>query len=91
VNNISDYAGFGLCRPFGIHPNTTFRKLDLFPSSDEGWETPILFVRYKELTPSLLECWMMEKVQLLRLDKMVNENRDFVKSPQILLLTWIVL
>jgi hypothetical protein len=39
VYNTQDYWGFGLCLSSGIletKKNTTFRKLDLFPSSDEG-------------------------------------------------------
>jgi hypothetical protein len=36
VYNTRDYWAFGLCPPSGILKNTTFRKLDLFPSSSEG-------------------------------------------------------
>jgi hypothetical protein len=41
-----------------------FRNLDLFPSSDEGRETPILFCPYKET-----------RVQLLRLALSKRPNR----------------
>jgi hypothetical protein len=40
-----DFRVFGLFPSSGIlktQKNTTFRKLDLFPSSGEGWETPTL-------------------------------------------------
>jgi hypothetical protein len=33
---------FGLCQSSGIIKNAAFRKLDLFPSSGEGQETPTL-------------------------------------------------
>jgi hypothetical protein len=39
INLIQDYWVFGLCPSSGIlkkQKNTTFRKLDLFPSSGEG-------------------------------------------------------
>jgi hypothetical protein len=39
VYDIQDYWDFGLCPSSGIlktPKNTTFRKLDLFPSSGEG-------------------------------------------------------
>jgi hypothetical protein len=36
VYNTQNYGGFGLRPSSGILNNTTFRKLDLFPSSDEG-------------------------------------------------------
>jgi hypothetical protein len=35
---------FGPCPSSGIVKNTTFRKLDLFPSSGVGWEIPAPFV-----------------------------------------------
>jgi hypothetical protein len=35
VDTILDYWVFGLCPSFGILKNTTFQKLDLFPSSAE--------------------------------------------------------
>jgi hypothetical protein len=41
-----DYWGFELRPSSGIiktQKNTTFRKLDLFPSSGEVWEAPTLF------------------------------------------------
>jgi hypothetical protein len=41
----SDYWDFGRCPSSGILKNTTFRKLDLLPSSGEGVETPTLFGR----------------------------------------------
>jgi hypothetical protein len=41
-HNWRDLWVFGLCPPFDIIKNTTFRKLDLFPSSGEGWETSTL-------------------------------------------------
>jgi hypothetical protein len=34
AHNTRYYWGFGLCLSFGILINATFRKLDLFPSSD---------------------------------------------------------
>jgi hypothetical protein len=40
-----DYWVFGLCPSSGIlkkHKKTMFRKLEMFPSSDDGWETPTL-------------------------------------------------
>jgi hypothetical protein len=38
----SGYWVFGLCRSSIILKNTTFRKMDLFPSSHDVWETPTL-------------------------------------------------
>jgi hypothetical protein len=40
VYNTQNYWVFGLCPSSGILNNTTFRKLDLFPSAGEGWKTP---------------------------------------------------
>jgi hypothetical protein len=37
-----DYWDFGICISSGILKNTTFRKLDLFPSSGWGGGTPTL-------------------------------------------------
>jgi hypothetical protein len=45
VYNTHDYRVVGLCPSSGIlkaQKDTTFRKLNLFPSSGEGWETPTL-------------------------------------------------
>jgi hypothetical protein len=45
VGNAQYYRIFGLCPSSGIlktEKNTMFRKLDLFPSSSEIWETPTL-------------------------------------------------
>jgi hypothetical protein len=42
VHNNLNYSGFGLCPSSGILNNTAFRKLDLFPSSDEEWEQSAL-------------------------------------------------
>jgi hypothetical protein len=39
---ITGFADFDRRPEFEILQNTTFRKLDLFPSLDEGKETPIL-------------------------------------------------
>jgi hypothetical protein len=39
----SELLAFGLCPSSGILKNTTFRKLDVFASSGELWETPALF------------------------------------------------
>jgi hypothetical protein len=42
AHNTQNYWGFGLCPSSGILENrkqTTFRKLDLFPSSGEGGDT----------------------------------------------------
>jgi hypothetical protein len=36
--NTQNYWVFGLCPSSGILENTTFRKLDLFPSSGVGGE-----------------------------------------------------
>jgi hypothetical protein len=36
INNTQNYCFFLLFPSSGILENTTFRKLDLFPSSDEG-------------------------------------------------------
>jgi hypothetical protein len=42
--NIQNYWVFGLFTSSGILENTTFRKLNLFPSSGEGGEkTPTQF------------------------------------------------
>jgi hypothetical protein len=38
----SGLPGFGLCPSSDTVKNTMFRKLDLFPSSGEGWEIPTL-------------------------------------------------
>jgi hypothetical protein len=42
VYNTHDYWVFGLCPSSGILTNTMFGKLNLFLSSDEGWDTPPL-------------------------------------------------
>jgi hypothetical protein len=45
-NTIDDYWVFGLCPLSGIlrtQKKKTFQKLGLFPSSDEGQETPTMF------------------------------------------------
>jgi hypothetical protein len=45
VYNTRDYYDFGLCTSSGIlknTKNTTFPKLDLFPSLGEGEKTPTL-------------------------------------------------
>jgi hypothetical protein len=45
-----DYRTLGLCPLSGILKNiknTTFQKLDLFPFSGEGWETPSLLGPFK--------------------------------------------
>jgi hypothetical protein len=45
VHTTKNHWVCGLCPSSGILNNyktTTFRKLDLFPSPGEGWETPIL-------------------------------------------------
>jgi hypothetical protein len=39
---ITGVLDFFHCTVFYKLENTTFRKLDLFPSSDEGWKTPQL-------------------------------------------------
>jgi hypothetical protein len=41
-NKINGFLGFVRCPEFSILENTTFRKLDLFPSSGEGREIPTL-------------------------------------------------
>jgi hypothetical protein len=40
IINPQDYWVFGLCPSSGVLKNTTFRKLDVFPTSGEGWGTP---------------------------------------------------
>jgi hypothetical protein len=56
IQNVTmDYCVFGLCPSPGIlktQKNTTFRKLDLFPSSDEEWETPTLLDPLERANPS---------------------------------------
>jgi hypothetical protein len=42
VHETQNYWASGLCPSPGILYNITFRKLDLFPSSGEGRETPTL-------------------------------------------------
>jgi hypothetical protein len=42
VYNTLDYGVFGLYPSSDVLKDTTFRKLDLFPSSGEGLEIPTL-------------------------------------------------
>jgi hypothetical protein len=42
VYNTRDHWVLGLCPSSGILKNTTFLKMDLFPSSGEGGGTPTL-------------------------------------------------
>jgi hypothetical protein len=73
VYNTQNYWVSGLCPSFGIIKNTTFRKLDLFPSSDEGvgdaysvltnrGQKQIQFPKHSVLLCSL-EYQMMDRVQ----------------------------
>jgi hypothetical protein len=45
---IRDYWVFGHCPSSGILKNTTFRKLDVFPSSGEGLGSTYLFESVKK-------------------------------------------
>jgi hypothetical protein len=56
VSNTRNYGVFGLCPSSGILKNTTFRQLDLFPSSAERWETATLL---GPLGRANLSCWTM--------------------------------
>jgi hypothetical protein len=42
VHNTRVYYAFGLCPSSGVLKYTAFRKLDLFPSSGEGFGAPML-------------------------------------------------
>jgi hypothetical protein len=46
------YWGSGLCPSSGILENTTFRKIDLFPSSGEIREIPTLLVPLERARPA---------------------------------------
>jgi hypothetical protein len=48
-----NYWVFGLRPLSGILKNTTFRKLDLFPSSVEGWETPTQLSPLERANPNI--------------------------------------
>jgi hypothetical protein len=65
VFNIGDYWAYGLCPFSRILKNTTFRKLDLFPSSDEGMWTPTNLTETDPVSETLcsLEYWTVNKVQ----------------------------
>jgi hypothetical protein len=55
VYNTQDYWAFGFCPLSGIlktQKNTTFQKLDLFPSLGEGWESPTLLGPLERTNPN---------------------------------------
>jgi hypothetical protein len=53
VYKTQDYWVFGLCPSPGILKNTTFQKLDLFPSSGDVWKPPTLTDTTEQVSPTL--------------------------------------
>jgi hypothetical protein len=84
VYNTRDSWVFGLCPSSGILKNTTFRKLDLFPSAGKGWETPALL---GPLERANLNHW--SSIVYFRIpddgqvQKSSNPNRDFYVLKQV--------
>jgi hypothetical protein len=74
VYNTQKYGGLGLFPSSGILENTTFRKLDLFPSSGEGGgETPTQLGpleranRYnREIIGNSVLCWVRPNTIITR-------------------------
>jgi hypothetical protein len=73
VYNTREYWVFGLCPPSDILKKTSFRKLDLFPSSGEGmgdtysvgfvrksWYLPLLHLRTETDLVSETLCYLEE-------------------------------
>jgi hypothetical protein len=65
VYNTQDYWVFGFCPPSdilkGTNKHTAFRKLDLFPSSCEEWETLTLF---GSLETANLSHWTLRSIEV---------------------------